>query len=77
MQDQLGRIELVPVEENLVDAIWADRPRVDLQRVISLPVEYSGRLKEDKLEWLRREHLGKVKSIVLTSLDEIACTCFD
>ena len=74
LQEQLGKIELVAVEENLVDAIWADRPKNDLRQVKSLPVEYSGRSVADKLQWLRREHLKTVKAILLSQLDEIACT---
>jgi Xaa-Pro aminopeptidase len=71
-----GRIELVPINDNLVDAIWQDRPAVNLSPIMELPLKYSGRSVEDKLRWLRTDHLAKSKcsGLLLNALDEIACT---
>lgn len=73
---KLGNIDLVPVKDNLVDAVWLDKPKRSLQPIKELPVEFTGRTHLDKLEWLRRQILAKqCGAILLTALDEIACTC--
>lgn len=77
MQTDLGKIELVSVEENLVDAIWADRPEISLSDIIKLEEKYSGRSVENKLQWLRGElKKENCRTLLITALDEIACIGF-
>jgi Xaa-Pro aminopeptidase len=70
------KLKLVPVDENLVDAIWQDRPSRKLAPIRLLEEKYAGRSFADKVAWLRREHIEKGKGvpILLSALDEIACT---
>ncbi len=41
--------ELVPVEQNPIDAIWEDRPKPPLGRVEIQPIEFAGVLAKQKL----------------------------
>lgn len=61
------------VDENLVDAVWKDRPSRPSEKVIVQPMEFSGKSVEDKIADLRKE-LEKRKSLgfVVSMLDEIA-----
>ncbi|KAL1645329.1 hypothetical protein SLS61_008399 [Didymella pomorum] len=65
--------EYKAVDENLVDAIWKDRPSRPSEKVIVQPMEFSGKNVEDKIADLRKE-LEKRKSLgfVVSMLDEIA-----
>lgn len=64
---------LVPIKENLVDAIWSDRPARPANSVFRLVEEYSGQSVADKLLMLR-DKLGKIGSpgLVVSALDEVA-----
>jgi Xaa-Pro aminopeptidase len=69
-----GGIELVGVEHDLVDLVWADdRPELPAEPVRSHPVELAGEPAQDKISRLRSkmEEVG-ADSCVLTVLDEIA-----
>lgn len=65
--------EYKAVDENLVDAVWQDRPSRPSEKVIVQPMDFSGKSFEDKISDLRKE-LEKRKSVgfVVSMLDEIA-----
>ena len=65
--------EYKAVDENLVDAVWKDRPSRPSEKVIVQPMEFAGKSFEDKISDLRKE-LEKRKSLgfVVSMLDEIA-----
>jgi len=65
--------EYKAVDENLVDAVWSDRPSRPSEKVIVQPMDFAGRSFEDKIADLRKE-LEKRKSLgfVVSMLDEIA-----
>ncbi|KAM8924169.1 xaa-Pro aminopeptidase 1 [Pelodytes ibericus] len=64
---------LVPVQENLIDVIWADRPPRPCQPLITLGLKYTGIPWKHKIEALRTAMAEKKASwIVLTALDEVA-----
>ena len=65
--------EYKAVDENLVDAVWKDRPSRPSEKVIVQPMEFSGKNVEDKIADLRKE-LEKRKSLgfIVSMLDEIA-----
>ena len=67
-------LELVPINENLIDAIWKDQPHFDPKQIDHLPVKFSGKSSSEKISDLR-VHLKaqNYSSIILTALDEIAC----
>ncbi|ORY69496.1 metallopeptidase family M24 [Pseudomassariella vexata] len=69
-----GGKELVPIPDNLVDAVWAsERPARPSEAVIHLDDKYAGKDVKYKLTDLRKE-LEKRKSLgfVVSMLDEIA-----
>ncbi|XP_075467939.1 xaa-Pro aminopeptidase 1 isoform X3 [Ascaphus truei] len=64
---------LVPVQENLIDAIWTDRPKRPCQPLMTLGLKYTGLSWKEKIEALRAKMAeGKASWIVLTALDEVA-----
>ncbi|XP_056384950.1 xaa-Pro aminopeptidase 1 isoform X2 [Hyla sarda] len=64
---------LVPVQENLIDAIWTDRPERPCQPLITLGLNYTGMSWQDKVLALRSKMAERKASyIVLTALDEVA-----
>ncbi|XP_063289686.1 xaa-Pro aminopeptidase 1 isoform X2 [Pelobates fuscus] len=64
---------MVPVEENLIDAVWEDRPSRPCQPLITLGLKYTGMSWKEKIETLRtRMAERKASWIVLTALDEVA-----
>lgn len=70
-----GSLELVAIDENLIDAIWTDQPAFEPKQIDHLPTEFSGKASAAKIEdlkaFLKKENYS---SIILTALDEIACT---
>ncbi len=65
-----GGDALVGVKTNLVDEIWGDsRPPRPQEKIKALPLEFSGKKFEEKIDDLRRE-LEKKKSAGL-----IVCRC--
>lgn len=73
-----GALELVAIDDNLVDAIWSDQPAFDPKQIDHLPTEFSGKCSVAKIDDLKT-YLKKqnYSSIILTALDEIACTLQD
>ncbi|EJD43382.1 Creatinase/aminopeptidase [Auricularia subglabra TFB-10046 SS5] len=67
------RSELVPLTNNLVDAVWTDRPARPQNPVFALDIKYTGKSSADKLADLRK-HIAdkKFSAHVVTALDEIA-----
>ncbi|XP_072280200.1 xaa-Pro aminopeptidase 1 isoform X2 [Pyxicephalus adspersus] len=64
---------LVAVQENLIDAIWTDRPARPCQPLITLGLNYTGLSWQDKIVALRAKLVERKASwIVLTALDEVA-----
>ncbi len=67
--------DLVPVEANPIDAVWADRPAQSDARLAIQPTEFAGRSSPEKraeiADWLVREGLD---ATVMTALDSIAWT---
>lgn len=67
-------IELIPIGDNLIDAIWKDQPAFEPQTIEHLPIEFSGKESADKIEELRKYlKTQNYSAIILTALDEIAC----
>ncbi|KAG6866506.1 hypothetical protein C0991_003050 [Blastosporella zonata] len=64
---------LVPIEKNLVDAVWSDRPPRPQNPVIHLDEKHSGQSPSHKIRALREE-LSKKKhqAFVVNMLDEVA-----
>jgi Xaa-Pro aminopeptidase len=64
---------LVPITENLVDAVWHDCPAAPAQSIYALADEVTGRSVGDKLTAIRQE-MSKAGAdvLILTKLDEIA-----
>ncbi|GAA6030782.1 hypothetical protein JCM8097_008874 [Rhodosporidiobolus ruineniae] len=78
-------VELVPIGENLVDAVWEDRPARPKNEVFVLGEEFAGESAKSKIERVRKEMEkedifgGDKKAqgkrcwgVVLSQLDEIA-----
>ncbi|XP_068699462.1 xaa-Pro aminopeptidase 1-like isoform X1 [Montipora foliosa] len=68
------RIELIPIQQNLIDHIWKEnRPKPPMRKLIVLDVIYSGRKWQDKVLALREVMREKsATAVVLQKLDEIA-----
>lgn len=64
---------LVPIKDNLVDAIWSDRPPRPANPAFRLVEEYSGQSVAEKIVMLR-DKLSKIGSpgLVVSALDEVA-----
>jgi len=67
--------ELVPVERNPIDKIWADRPEMSKARLAVQPDEYAGKSSAEKrtdiADWLGKQHTD---ATVISALDSIAWT---
>lgn len=65
--------ECVPLEANLVDALWVDQPPVPATPIIGLDISATGRSVADKMDAARDHLLAQSADYwVLTALDEIA-----
>ena len=65
--------ELVPLEDNLVDAVWEDQPPPPANPIYALGDELTGCSVADKLASIRKEmEEAGATLLVLTKLDEIA-----
>lgn len=70
--EQAGH-ELVPVQTNLIDLVWTDKPKRPSNPIEPLPVKYSGALVAKKLADIRHEMKEKnAQLLVVTALDEVA-----
>ncbi|GLB39134.1 putative peptidase M24B family protein [Lyophyllum shimeji] len=64
---------LVPIEKNLIDEVWTDRPPRPHSPVIHLDEKYSGKSPADKVKAVREELAQKkYQAIVVNMLDEVA-----
>lgn len=68
-------LALQPLEENLVDAIWDDRPAIPDAPAVPHPLQFAGETIESKLTRIR-EQMADLRADVhiLTALDTIAWT---
>ncbi|KAK2727428.1 hypothetical protein QYM36_008048 [Artemia franciscana] len=65
--------ELVAVDKNLVDAIWEDRPGVDVYPIQPLEIYYTGRTWKSKVrEVIQKIKAEKAACYIVTTLDDIA-----
>ncbi len=66
-------IELVPVDGNPIDAVWADRPQPSLEAAVPHDDKFAGRSSADKraevADWLKTEGYD---ATVITALDSVA-----
>ncbi|XP_061492045.1 xaa-Pro aminopeptidase 1 isoform X3 [Rhineura floridana] len=64
---------LVPVKDNLIDVIWADRPPRPCKPLMTLGLSYTGMSWKDKITALRGK-MAERKALwfVVTALDEVA-----
>ena len=66
-------IELVPVDGNPIDAVWADRPQPSLAEAVPHDDTFAGRSSADKraeiADWLKQEGYD---ATVITALDSVA-----
>jgi len=66
-------VRLEPVAENLVDAIWRERPSLPAEPVMALDVAFAGRPWEDKVAELRDElRRARCDAHVVAALDSVA-----
>ncbi|KAF7648267.1 hypothetical protein LDENG_00159670, partial [Lucifuga dentata] len=64
---------LVAVQENLIDAVWMDRPERPSTQLRTLGLDYTGVAWQDKITALRAKMTErKITWFVVTALDEIA-----
>uniref|UniRef100_A0A452IUV8 Xaa-Pro aminopeptidase 1 n=1 Tax=Gopherus agassizii TaxID=38772 RepID=A0A452IUV8_9SAUR len=64
---------LVPVKENLIDAIWMDRPQRPCKPLMTLDLSYTGIGWKEKIAALRAKMVErKVLWLVVTALDEVS-----
>jgi Xaa-Pro aminopeptidase len=67
-------IKSVPINTNLVDLIWPERPEEKIQKIIYLSVEECGEEPSSKLAKVREElKKQKCDGIILSQLDDICC----
>ena len=64
---------LVPIDANLIDEVWEDRPPAPAQPIYALPDEVTGRPVGDKLAAIRQRMTeAGAAALIVTKLDEIA-----
>ena len=64
---------LVPIDVNLIDEVWEDRPDAPAQPIYALPDDVTGRSVGDKLTAIRRQMAeAEAGTLIVTKLDEIA-----
>ena len=64
---------LVPIDANLIDEVWEDRPAAPAQPIYALPDEVTGRPVGDKLAAIRQKMTeAGAGALIVTKLDEIA-----
>jgi Xaa-Pro aminopeptidase len=66
-------IKLVPVEDNLIDLIWEDRPKYSSAAIVPHALEYAGRSAQEKIREVQARLADeKADAVLLTLLDSIA-----
>ncbi|XP_014667790.1 PREDICTED: xaa-Pro aminopeptidase 1-like isoform X2 [Priapulus caudatus] len=69
---QSGR-ELVPINQNLIDLVWDDRPASPSNHIDIQPLQFAGKTWQDKIHEVRGKMNDKDASVlVVTALDELA-----
>lgn len=69
--------KLVPVQKNLIDAVWVEKPAPNITPLRPHTLEYTGRRVIDKIDVIRKELKKEhAVAIFLTALDDIACKKF-
>lgn len=64
---------LVPVDKNLVDLVWDEKPPPPSSPIVPLGVRYTGEPWQEKIESVRKEMSKKnAQALVITALDETA-----
>jgi len=64
---------LIPVQPNMIDAIWEDRPEPPKQTIEPLGLEFAGKSWQDKVKDVIKKMSEKNSSLLLlTALDDIA-----
>ena len=64
---------LVPIDDNLIDEVWEDRPAAPAQPIYALPDEVTGWPGGDKLAAIREKMTDAgAAALIVTKLDEIA-----
>jgi len=64
---------LVPINENLIDLVWDNRPSPPANSVEPLAIRFAGKSWKDKVIEIRQEIVNKgATALILTALDEIA-----
>lgn len=74
-QEALQKVngKLVPIENNLIDETWADRPAISNRGIMQYPVEHAGQGAKEKIAQLRQKlQEQQLQAYVLTMLDAIA-----
>lgn len=70
---QAAGLELVPVEEDLVDKVWSERPELPKEGFYAHPLTFAGESHGDKIARLQKTlKENSAKAIVVSALDEIA-----
>ncbi len=66
-------IKLVPVETNLIDVIWQDRPKPPATAVVPHGIEYAGRSAQEKIRDVQAAlAVERTDAVLLTMLNSIA-----
>lgn len=65
----------MPVEQNLIDLVWADKqPAATSNPIITLDLKYAGETVEQKWNKIKSQLQDKKShALVVSALDEIAC----
>ncbi|RKP12010.1 putative aminopeptidase P, cytoplasmic [Piptocephalis cylindrospora] len=67
--------ELTPIQENLVDASWPNRPSRPTHPIFPLDVAYTGKPYQEKIHSIRQDLANRgLHAVVLSALDEVAWT---
>ncbi|KAI9226260.1 MAG: peptidase M24, structural domain-containing protein [Piptocephalis tieghemiana] len=70
---QVVGAHLTPIEENLVDASWPDRPHRPKHPILPLDTTYTGKPYQEKLQTIRQDLANRgLHALVLSALDEVA-----
>ena len=73
-KDKEKKLILKPVETELFEQCWPDRPAYPSNPVICHELQYCGKSLIDKVNDLRKEmEKKKTDALVVSALDEIAC----
>jgi Xaa-Pro aminopeptidase len=75
LTDTLGKsgIKLIPVDTNLIDLIWEDRPKPSAAEIVPHGLEYAGKSAHDKIRDVQaRLKDENIDAVLLTMLDSIA-----